>query len=142
MMDAGADGAPLIDLAGVTKVFGIGDIAVHALQGIDLQIRRGEFVAIMGPSGSGKSTLLAALARETAMRGEGLLMLDPHGTTVDRILRELPESERHRVLVIRCEPGGSDSGRCSSADSSRLGLRCSTTLVRTSFFRRCIPIRW
>lgn len=36
------------------------------------------------------------------MRGEGLLMLDPHGTTVDRILRELPESERHRVLVIRC----------------------------------------
>jgi len=60
-MDAGADGAPLIDLAGVTKVFGIGDIAVHALQGIDLQIRRGEFVAIMGPSGSGKSTAMNIL---------------------------------------------------------------------------------
>ena len=59
-------------------------------------------VHIIGETGSGKSTLLAALARETAMRGEGLLMLDPHGTTVDRILRELPESERHRVLVIRC----------------------------------------
>jgi energy-coupling factor transporter ATP-binding protein EcfA2 len=59
-------------------------------------------VHVIGESGSGKSTLLAALAAETAMRGEGLLLLDPHGTTVDRVLRELPPAARDRVLVIRC----------------------------------------
>jgi putative ABC transport system ATP-binding protein len=49
---------PLIEFRGVTKVFGEGDAAVHALAGVDMTIRRGEFVAIMGPSGSGKSTAM------------------------------------------------------------------------------------
>ncbi len=53
--------APLIELRGVTKVFGEGEGAVAALAGIDLIIRRGEFVAIMGPSGSGKSTAMNIL---------------------------------------------------------------------------------
>jgi len=47
---------PLIDLTGVTKVYGHGEGMVHALAGIDLRIQAGEFVAVMGPSGSGKST--------------------------------------------------------------------------------------
>jgi len=50
------DAAPLITLSGVTKVYGSGDAAVHALRGIDMQVRDGEFVAVMGSSGSGKST--------------------------------------------------------------------------------------
>ncbi len=53
-----SEGAPLIRLQGVTKVYGAGAAAVHALRGIDLRIDEGDFVAVMGASGSGKSTCL------------------------------------------------------------------------------------
>jgi putative ABC transport system ATP-binding protein len=52
---------PLIVLDAVHKHYSSGELRVHALCGIDLSIRRGEFVAIMGPSGSGKTTLLEIL---------------------------------------------------------------------------------
>jgi putative ABC transport system ATP-binding protein len=51
----------LIAFRGVTKIYGQGDASMRALQGIDLDIREGEFVAIMGPSGSGKSTCMNIL---------------------------------------------------------------------------------
>ena len=53
--------APLLEVRGLTKSYGVGDGVFQALKGIDLTIRRGEFVAIMGPSGSGKSTLMNIL---------------------------------------------------------------------------------
>ncbi len=57
-----ADARVLIELQGVTKVYGRGEAAMQALRGVDLRIVAGEFVAVMGPSGSGKSTCLNILA--------------------------------------------------------------------------------
>ena len=51
----------VLELERVTKVYGHGDAEVRALRGIDLAIRRGEFLAVMGPSGSGKSTCMNIL---------------------------------------------------------------------------------
>lgn len=58
----------MIKLTGVCKIYRQGDAKIHALDGIDLHIKKGEFVSIMGPSGSGKSTMLhiiGALDRQT-----------------------------------------------------------------------------
>lgn len=53
------DGAhPLIDLRDIYKIYTMGDMEVHANDGISLQINRGEFVSIVGKSGSGKSTIM------------------------------------------------------------------------------------
>ncbi len=52
---------PIIDIRHLKKDYQVGEVKVHALRGVDLQIGKGEFVAIMGASGSGKSTMLNIL---------------------------------------------------------------------------------
>ena len=56
-----ADSRPLISLRDIAKAYGIGQARTYALHGVDLDIGKGDFVAIMGPSGSGKSTCMNIL---------------------------------------------------------------------------------
>jgi putative ABC transport system ATP-binding protein len=73
----------IIDMQAITKVYDTGKIKVEALRGIDIRVRKGEFVAIVGPSGSGKSTLLNLLGcldtptdGEYKLSGESVAGLD------------------------------------------------------------------
>lgn len=65
---------PVIELRGLTKIYGLGDAEHRALDGVDLTIDRGEFITIMGPSGCGKTTLLNILGLlDKASEGDYLL---------------------------------------------------------------------
>ena len=88
MMNASAQ--PLIRLEGLTKVFYTDEVETHALAGIHLELRRGEYVAIAGPSGCGKSTLLSLL---------GLLDSPTEGSywLNEKPVAELSLAERTRI---------------------------------------------
>ena len=85
----------LIETAGLSKVYGKGAIAVHALREIDATVEDGEFVAVMGPSGSGKSTLmniLGCLDRPT----DGTYVLD--GEDVSELTKDELAAVRNKKI--------------------------------------------
>ena len=72
------DSQSLLRMEGITKVFYTDEVETHALSGIHMEIRKGEYVAIAGPSGSGKSTLLAIIGLlDSPSDGEFLLRGQP-----------------------------------------------------------------
>jgi putative ABC transport system ATP-binding protein len=84
--------AHAIDLSQITKVYKMGSLEVPALQGVDLCVERGEYVAIMGPSGSGKSTMMniiGCLDRPTSgtyhLDGEDVSRLDDNALAAIRL---------------------------------------------------------
>lgn len=92
-IDAGqkTDVAALFDIKGVTKVYRSGEVEVHALRGVDLELFRSEMVVLLGPSGSGKSTLLnivGGLDRATAghvgFAGQDIAAFSDHELTLYR----------------------------------------------------------
>jgi putative ABC transport system ATP-binding protein len=85
----------LIEITDLTKIYGSGEIAVHALRSVNVAVEEGEFIAIMGPSGSGKSTLmniLGCLDRPTS----GSYVLD--GEDVSRLSKNRLASVRNRKI--------------------------------------------
>ena len=77
----------IISATKIHKTYDTGAVKVHALKGVDLQVRRGEMVAIMGPSGCGKTTLLNCLS--------GLDEIDSGQVLIDGlVLHQLPDDER------------------------------------------------
>ena len=95
MSEAHDDASPLIQLRGVTKVYGEGATALQALKGVDLNIHQGEFVAIMGPSGSGKSTAMNILGcLDTPSAGQYLFQ----GMPVESLTRDQRARLRRRYF--------------------------------------------
>ena len=95
MSEAHDDASPLIQLRGITKVYGEGTTAFQALKGVDLSIHQGEFVAIMGPSGSGKSTAMNILGcLDTPSAGQYLFQ----GMPVESLTRDQRARLRRRYF--------------------------------------------
>ena len=87
-------GPLVIDIEGVTKLYKMGAETVHALRGVTLQIRRNEYLAIMGPSGSGKSTLMNMLGcLDTPTAGRYEFAAKNVATMVDDELAEIRNRE-------------------------------------------------
>jgi len=129
----------VLETRGLKKVYGLeGEVCVHALRGIDLRVRKGELLAIMGPSGSGKSTLLHILGGvETPTSGQVLLegvdlatMNDDQRTLIrrDRMgfifqsFNLLPAFTAEENVALPLELGGmsSSDARRRAAESLRL----------------------
>lgn len=82
----------------ITKIYGTGEAAVHALRGVDLQLPAGELVVLLGPSGSGKSTLLNILGGLDQATGGSAHFFDSELTAMNE--RQLTQYRRHQVGFV------------------------------------------
>jgi putative ABC transport system ATP-binding protein len=85
---------PIIEARNLKKIYHVGDVDVPALRGVNLSIRRGEFVSLIGPSGSGKSTLFHILGGLTPPTS-GSVLID------DRDLSQMSDADRTNLRKNR-----------------------------------------
>jgi putative ABC transport system ATP-binding protein len=90
--------APVFEARGVTKVYRMGEVEVHALRGVDLELHPGELVVLLGPSGSGKSTLLNLLGGLDVPTAGSIRYRDHDLTTAPD--RELTRFRREHVGFV------------------------------------------
>src|SRR5579863_3454301 len=81
---------PIISIRGLRKTYHAGEVDVHALRGLDLDVQPGEFVSIVGPSGSGKSTLFHIIGGLTPPTSGRVRV-------ADRELAQMTEADRTRL---------------------------------------------
>ncbi len=123
--------SPVVSARGLTRVYGEGEAAVHALRGVDLEVGGGEFLAITGASGSGKSTLLRLMIGNERVDGGDVFVGSLNGDGGgEKSLRAMSEKERdeYRKCIGVLFQSGALFNSMSVADNVALPLREHTDL--------------
>lgn len=124
-------GHPIVTLNNATRTYGEGTAAVHALDGIDLEIYAGQYVVVLGPSGSGKTTLLNAIGGINTLTsgtveadGERLDSIDSkelvgyrrdHVAFIFQLYNLVPTLTALENVQLICELTGGDEARATAA---------------------------
>ncbi|WP_263971176.1 ATP-binding cassette domain-containing protein [Leptolyngbya sp. PCC 6406] len=105
----------------ITKIYRMGEVEVHALRAVDLDLYEGEFVVLLGPSGSGKSTLLNILGGVRRAHQRGSVFSSAKSESGGRSPADSVSAGVHRLhfLVLQPDPQFDGAGKCGFGDGHR-----------------------